>query len=112
MRVDADAAVQGVADDVLLQAEGQIQQVIARQEADARLFGRGGHLADGELLQDLDVGRTELPRGVAFDLKTLEADRAGKESHDWIVLEGKERIMAFSPMRRGLGRGEFANYAY
>ena len=55
VRIDADRTIQGLADDVLFQAELEIQQMLAGQEADARLLGRGGNLADGELLQDLDV---------------------------------------------------------
>ena len=55
--------------------------MLAGQETDARLFGRGGNLADGELFQDLDVAGTKLPLGVALDLKTLERYRAGKKSH-------------------------------
>ena len=72
MRIDADRTVQGLADNVLFQAELEIQQMLAGQEADARLFGRGGNLADGEFFQDLDVAGAELPLGVALDLKTLE----------------------------------------
>ena len=48
------------------------KQMLAGQETDARLLGRGGNLADGELLQDLDVAGAELPLGIALDLKTLE----------------------------------------
>ena len=72
VRIDADGTIQGLADDVLFQAELEIQQVLAGQETDARLLGRGGNLADGELLQDLDVAGAKLPLGLALDLKTLE----------------------------------------
>ncbi len=76
MRIDADAAMQRVADDVLFLAEAEVEQVAAAQEADARLLGRCNDLVDGILFQNLDLGRAELRRRVAFDLKALEADGA------------------------------------
>ena len=73
--------MQGLADDVLFQAEFEVQKMLTGQETDARLLGRGGNLADGKLFQDLDVAGAELPRGIAVDLKTLERQRPGKKSH-------------------------------
>ena len=81
VRIDADRAIQGLADDVLFQAEFEVQEMLTGQETHARLFGRGGNLADGKLFQDLDVAGAKLSRVIAVDLETLERQRPGKKSH-------------------------------
>ncbi len=81
VRIDTDRTIQGLADDVFFQAEIQVQQMLAGQETDAGLLGRGRNLADSELFQKLDVARAKLPLGLALDLKALERYRAGKKSH-------------------------------
>ena len=82
--------MKGLPNDVLLQAEVEVEEVPPGQKAYVGLFQRGsGELADCESFQDFDVFRAEVGRLLVAGVEALKSDRSGEKSHACSFIAGR-----------------------